>query len=290
VLIIMKRRRLAVEDHCWQDYTEQGRTIQGYLAYKEGDGDGMKIAISGKGGVGKTTIMALLGNEFKKAGKDVLIIDADPSPHMAETLGVKDVAAIRPIAEMTKLLVERSGKVEGSPFYNMNPQVNDILQDFMISHEGVKLMVLGAIQGGDKGCACPENNVLRRMLTKLLMSPDQIVLLDMEAGVEHLGRGTIASVDQLLIVVIPSRSSIRTALKIKKLAEDVKIAKIDFVGNLIRDERDRTFLSEGLGVAPIAFFADSQAIRDAERAEIPITHISAPAEDTPQLLMEALNR
>jgi len=250
----------------------------------------MKIAISGKGGVGKTTIMALLGNEFKKAGKDVLIIDADPSPHMAETLGVKDVGAIRPIAEMTKLLVERSGKVEGSPFYNMNPQVNDILQDFMLSHEGVKLMVLGAIQAGDKGCACPENNVLRRMLTKLLMSPDQIVLLDMEAGVEHLGRGTIASVDQLLIVVIPSRSSIRTALKIKKLAEDVKIAKIDFVGNLIRDERDREFLSEGLGVAPIVFFADSQAIRDAERAEIPITHISAPAEDTPQQLMEALIR
>jgi CO dehydrogenase maturation factor len=248
----------------------------------------MKIAISGKGGVGKTTIMALLGNEFKKAGKDVLIIDADPSPHMAETLGVKDVAAIRPIAEMTRLLVERSGKVEGSPFYNMNPQVNDLLQEFMISHEGVKLMVLGAIQTGDKGCACPENNVLRRMLTKLLLSPEQIVLLDMEAGVEHLGRGTIASVDQLLIVVIPSRSSIRTALKIKKLAEDVKIARIDFVGNLIRDEKDRDFLSEGLGVVPIAFFADSQAIRDAERAEIPLTHISAPAEDTPQLLMKAL--
>ena len=106
----------------------------------------MKIAISGKGGVGKTTIMALLANEFKKAGKDVLIIDADPSPHMAETLGVKDIEKIRPIAEMTRILVERSGKVEGSPFYNMNPQVNDLLHDFMISHEGMKLMVLGAIQ------------------------------------------------------------------------------------------------------------------------------------------------
>ena len=250
----------------------------------------MKIAISGKGGVGKTTIMALLANEFKKAGKDVLVIDADPSPHMAETLGVKDIDTIKPIAEMTKILVERSGKVEGSPFYNMNPQVNDLLKDFMISHEGIKLMVLGAIQTGDKGCACPESNVLRRMLTKLLLSPEQIVLLDMEAGVEHLGRGTIAGIDQLLIVVIPSRSSVRTALKIKKLAEDVKIPRIDFIGNLIKNERDRQFLSEGLGITPIAFFADSQAIREAERDEIPLTHISTPAENAPQLLMEALTR
>ncbi|MDO8947646.1 MAG: AAA family ATPase [Desulfocapsaceae bacterium] len=250
----------------------------------------MKIAISGKGGVGKTTIMALLANEYKKAGKDVLIIDADPSPHMAETLGVKNIEKIKPIAEMTKLLVERSGKVEGSPFYNMNPQVNDLLHDFMISHEGINLMVLGAIQTGDKGCACPENNVLRRMLTKLLLSPEQFVLLDMEAGVEHLGRGTIASIDQLLIVVIPSRSSIRTALKIKKLAEDVKIPRIDFVGNLIKDASDREFLSEGLGTTPIVFFTDSQAIRKAERAETPLTHIPVPAEDAPHLLMEALSR
>lgn len=250
----------------------------------------MKIAISGKGGVGKTTIMALLANEFKKAGKDVLIIDADPSPHMAETLGVPNIEEIKPIAEMTKILVERSGKVEGSPFYNMNPQVNDLLHDFMISHEGIRLMVLGAIQTGDKGCACPESNVLRRMLTKLLLSPDQVVLLDMEAGVEHLGRGTIAGVDRLLIVVIPSRSSIRTALKIKKLAEDVKIPRIDFIGNLIKDESDRQFLSKGLGVTPMAFFADSQAIREAERAETPLTHIPVPAEDAPRLLMEALTR
>ena len=160
----------------------------------------------------------------------------------------------------------------------------------MISHEGMKLMVLGAIQTGDKGCACPENNVLRRMLTKLLLSPNQVVLLDMEAGVEHLGRGTIAGIDRLLIVVIPSRSSIRTALKIKKLAEDVKIPRIDFIGNLIKDAQDREFLAAGLGVTPIAFFADSQAIREAERAETPLTHISAPAEDAPRLLMEALTK
>lgn len=248
----------------------------------------MKIAISGKGGVGKTTIMALLAGELKKDGKDVLVIDADPSPHMAETLGVENPEDIRPIAEMTKLLVERSGKTEGSPMYNMNPQVNDILEDFMLEHDGMKLMVLGAIQTGDKGCACPENNVLRRMLTKLLLSKDQMVLLDMEAGVEHLGRGTIAGIDQLLIVVIPSKSSIRTGLKVKKLAEDVKIPKISFVGNLVTDEDDLDFLREGLPEAPIAYFPDSKAIRKAERNEVAVTTVKNAAEDAPATLLKEI--
>ena len=248
----------------------------------------MKIAISGKGGVGKTTIIALLAGEFKKAGKDVLVIDADPSPHMAETLGVDHPENIRPIADMTKLLIERSGKTEGSPMYNMNPDVNDLLVDFMINHDGMKLMVLGAIQTGDKGCACPENNVLRRMLTKLLLSKDQVVLLDMEAGVEHLGRGTIAGIDHLLIVVIPSKSSIRTAIKVKKLAEDVKIPKISFVGNLVEDEADKTFLEEGLGKIPIAFFPNSQAIRKAERQETPITTLKDAAGSAPSKLLQEI--
>ncbi len=250
----------------------------------------MKIAISGKGGVGKTTIMALLAEEFKKSGKDVLVIDADPSPHMAETLGVENPEKIRPIAEMTRLLVERSGKTEGSPMYNMNPEVNDLLVDFMVEHNGMKLMVLGAIQTGDKGCACPENNVLRRMLTKLLLSKDQVVLLDMEAGVEHLGRGTIAGIDQLLIVVIPSKSSIRTAQKVKKLAEDVKIPRISFVGNLVRDDDDKSFLEDGLGETPIAFFPDSDTIRKAERQEIPIGSLDQAADDAPAILLKGINQ
>ncbi len=248
----------------------------------------MKIAISGKGGVGKTTIMALLANQFKKQGKEVLIIDADPSPHMAQTIGIKNIDKVRPIAEMTELLVERSGKTPGSPFYQINPQVDDLLQKFMIEQDGIRLMVLGAIQNAEGGCACPENTVLKRMLTKLLLSPTQVVLLDMEAGVEHLGRGTIAGVDHLLIVVIPSKSSIRTALKIKKLALDSGIPRVSFVGNLAQDEEDIQFLQDGLGETPVVVFPDSSVVRKAERRGQPLTQLNENISDAPEKLVNFL--
>jgi CO dehydrogenase maturation factor len=248
----------------------------------------MKIAISGKGGVGKTTIMALLANQFKKNGKDVLIIDADPSPHMAQTIGIKNIDQVKPIAEMTELLVERSGKTPGSPFYQVNPQVDDLLKKFMIEQDGIKLMVLGAIQTAEGGCACPENTVLKRMLTKLLLSPTQVVLLDMEAGVGHLGRGTIAGVDHLLIVVIPSKSSVRTAKKIKKLAIDSGIPKISFVGNLVLDDDDKKFLQEALGEMPAAYFPDSSVVKKAERNGKPIIEVADQVPESPAELVTYL--
>jgi len=234
----------------------------------------MKIAISGKGGVGKTSILAILAHHLLQNGKEVLLIDADSSPHMAQTIGVEHPEKITPICDMKELLRERSGKQEGSPFYNINPMVDDLLARFMVEKDGLRLMVLGAIQTGEGGCACAENTVLKRMLTKLMLSPSQVVLLDMEAGVEHLGRGTVAGADHLLVVVIPSRSGIRTALKIKKLAQEVRIPKISFVGNLVADEDDKKFLAEGLGEEPLAYFPDSPLIRKTERTGKPLIAIA----------------
>jgi len=250
----------------------------------------MKIAISGKGGVGKTTIMALLAHHLKKTYHEVLVIDADPSPHMAQTLGIEQPERITAIADMKDLLRERSGYTEGSPFYNINPEIDDLPGRFMLEKDGIKLMVLGAIQTGNKGCACAENTVLKRLLTKLLLKADQAVLLDMEAGVEHLGRGTIAGADHLLVVVIPSKSSIRTALKIQKLAQDVRIPKVSFVGNSILAPEDVGFIESMLDAPLIASFPDSSEVRLAERRGTAITSLADAFAEPLQRIVDAVSR
>jgi len=222
----------------------------------------MKIAVCGKGGVGKSTISALVIQALLDRGRKVLAIDADPSPHLARLLGL-DQKEITPIAAMKDLLQERSER--NGPFYNMNPRVGDLPEKFMKTHGNLKLMVLGAIPQGGAGCACAENAVLRNLLNSLLLSKGEDIVLDMEAGVEHLGRGTIASVDHILVVVQPYRGSMETAERIETLAKDLKIRSLHVVANNILDESDVDFIKDRCGVDPIARFRFSASTRSAER-------------------------
>ena len=209
-----------------------------------------KLAITGKGGVGKTTLSALLSHLYASEGKVVLAIDADPDANLAAALGIPEELAnsVAPIADMEDLIAERTGTKPGTfgGVFKLNPRVDDIPERFAIEHRGVKLLVLGTIQSGGSGCICPESSLLRALMTHLLVGRSEVVILDMEAGLEHLGRGTARAVDAFIVVVEPGRRSIQTAEAVRKLAGDIGVHRVYVVGNKVRSERDRTFITEHL--------------------------------------------
>ena len=204
----------------------------------------MKIAITGKGGVGKTTLAAGLAREFSREGKKVFAIDADPDANLAVTLGFPNPSRIKPLIELKELIEERTHAKVGSlnPYFKLNPRVDDVPEKYFAHHQGINLMVMGTVRGGGLGCTCPENAFLRALLSHLILQREEVVVLDMEAGIEHLGRGTARGVDQLIVVAEPGTRSIQTAYRIKDLAKDIGIENIVAVGNKIRTDSDRKFL------------------------------------------------
>jgi CO dehydrogenase maturation factor len=202
----------------------------------------MKIAISGKGGVGKTTLCALLAREAVSQGRRVLAVDADPNPTLAVTLGFS--GEITPLAELRELMEERLGSLEG--FLKLNPRVDDIPERFAQQKDGIKLLVMGPIRQGGGGCACPQNTFLKNLLHHLVLERDELVLLDFEAGLEPLGRATAQGVNALFIVVEPDGASLLTAERIHKLAKEIGVPKIFAVANKVREPTDLEYITKGL--------------------------------------------
>jgi len=208
----------------------------------------MKLAVSGKGGVGKTTFAALLIRTLNDRGKHVLAIDADPDANLAAALGIPNADKITPIAEMKDLIFERTEARPGSigGFFKLNPRVDDLPEALSAKLDNIKLMRLGGVQKGGSGCICPESTLLRALVTHIVLARDEVVVMDMEAGIEHLGRATASAVDKLIVVVEPGRRSIDTAEHIHKLASEIGLKTIAVVGNKIRSKKDEEFLKKHL--------------------------------------------
>jgi CO dehydrogenase maturation factor len=215
----------------------------------------MKIAISGKGGVGKTTLAGVMARLLADDGRKVLAIDADPDSNLASAIGLpkEEIEKLSPIASMTSLIEERTGAKKGGfgAIFKLNPKVDDIPDEMGAYYKGVKLLLLGSIPQGGGGCFCPENVLLKNLIRHVLAKRDEVIIVDMEAGLEHLGRGSTGYVDALIVVVEPGQRAINTARQIKKLGEDLNIQNIMIVGNKVTSNEDKRLIEEGLSEFPI---------------------------------------
>jgi len=215
----------------------------------------MKIAISGKGGVGKTTLAGVMARILAKRGRKVLAIDADPDSNLASAIGLpkEALAKLSPIASMTSMIEERTGAKKGTfgSVLKLNPKVDDLPDEMGVNYEGIRLLLLGCIPQGGGGCFCPENVLLKNLVRHLLVKREEALIIDMEAGLEHLGRGSTGQVDALIIVVEPGQRAMNTARQIKKLGEDLKIKNMMIVGNKVNSEEDRQLIERDLSDFPV---------------------------------------
>lgn len=204
----------------------------------------MKIAVTGKGGVGKTTFAATLARLYAEEGKYVLAADVDPDANLGLALGFseEELDSIVPITKMRKLIQERTGANDQNQFYKLNPKVDDIPDTYSKSCNGVKLLVLGTVETAGSGCVCPEHVMLKRIINHLVLRSNDVVILDMEAGLEHLGRGTTEGMDQFVVVIEPGARSIQTYKNVKRLASELGIRKVRVVANKVRGTEDEDFI------------------------------------------------
>ncbi len=233
----------------------------------------MKIAVSGKGGVGKTTFSATLAHLFQENGKRVLAIDADPDANLAAALGYPDLKSVTPISEMTELVAERTGSKPGTygSMFTINPKVDDLPDTLAREVDGIKFMTLGGVKKGGGGCICPESTMLKNIIMHLVLARDEVVIMDMEAGLEHLGRATATGVDHLIVVVEPGQRSIETAQTVRRLARDLNLKRVSVVGNKVRNKGDEDFITKALpDMEILGFIPFAESIIEADRQGISV--------------------
>ena len=212
----------------------------------------MKLALTGKGGAGKTTFAVFFARYLAGEGRDVILIDADPDADTAMALGVAEPERIQPISGLKELIAERTGATgRGGELFSMNPKVDDVPEEYSVEVDGVKLLRMGRLTEGGAGCFCPENAFLKSLLAHLFFQQDGPVILDMEAGVEHLGRGTAQGVDAMLVVVEPGKRSIQTAFAIKQYAADIAVRNVAVIINKYRSAEELAAIEEQLGYLPV---------------------------------------
>jgi len=206
----------------------------------------MKVAISGKGGVGKTTLAGIMARILDERGYKVLAIDADPDSNLGDAIGFTEdeLKLAKPLAEMEEFIRERTSSKKGQygTFFKLNPKVDDIPERFSVIKGNIKLVILGNIAKGGGGCFCPENVLLKNLISYVFIERNEFVIVDMEAGLEHLGRGTTEFIDSMIVVVEPGKRSIQTAKEIKRLAKDLGIKNVSIVGNKIKGDEDVSLL------------------------------------------------
>ena len=228
----------------------------------------MKVAITGKGGVGKTTLSSTLARLYADEGRTVLAADVDPDANLGLALGLteEEVNAIVPVSKMKQLAKERTGANDQNSFYKLNPEVSDLPEKLAKDINGVKLLVMGTVDTGGTGCVCPEHVMLKSILSALVFRKDDVVIMDMEAGLEHLGRGTAGCMDRFIVVIEPGARSVQTYEKVKQLAADLGVTKVDVVANKIRDDADREFVRSRIPEENLLGFISYDAeVIDADR-------------------------
>lgn len=214
----------------------------------------MKIAISGKGGVGKTTVSATLAKLFAASHKKVYAVDADPDACLAAAVGIPEeqISQMKPLVDMKELVEQKSAG--GGAFFSLNPDVDDVLEEYSIKQGNINFLRMGGIKQGGSACYCRENSFLNALVSGLLWDKESVVILDMGAGIEHLTRGTARSVDIMLVVIEPSKNSVNTARLVKQLAYELGIKKVKFIGNKIRNEKEKAFIEKHFGPDEILGF------------------------------------